>query len=262
MGVGSFYYLQGNYVYGIADHANGAKSSVPWAMAGIGSDFLSMGQLVATEGAGALAKSAAASGATSSAKALGNIAKGAGTPIINAGLIVLTMESNMLGFGRPEDGARFTEGANHFVDAHSTLLRSAPPGDWTGDASKAYGDRNKEQQARAADMSSTDSAIQKVVADEARQVGDTRDFVSQMQTILSLSIVPALLAKATPVVGPALSTAIEVAAVAGTVPAATIQCHQMASRSGENAGKIKDLASRYESTNANAKIPGGGFGQS
>ena len=84
MGVGSFYYLQGNYVYGIADHANGAKSSVPWAMAGIGSDLLSMGQLVATEGAGALAKSAAASGATSSAQSLKNFANGAGTPIINA----------------------------------------------------------------------------------------------------------------------------------------------------------------------------------
>ncbi|WP_234796627.1 EspA/EspE family type VII secretion system effector [Mycolicibacterium porcinum] len=262
MGVGSFYYLQGNYVYGIADHANGAKSSVPWAMAGIGSDFLSMTQLVATEGAGALAKSAAASGATSSAQTLKNFAKGAGTPIINAGLIALTMESNMLGFGRPEDGARFTEGANHFVDAHSTLLRSAPPGDWTGDASTAYGDRNKEQQARAADMSSTDSAIQKVIAAEADQVGKTRDFVSQMQTILSLSIVPALAAKAIPYVGQVVSTAIEVAAVAGTVPAATVQCHQMASRSSENAGKIKDLASKYGSTSANAKIPGGGFGSS
>ncbi len=260
MGVGSFYYLQGNYVYGIADHANGAKSSVPWAMAGIGSDLLSMGQLVATEGAGALAKSAAASGATSSAQSLKNFAKGAGTPIINAGLIALTLESNMLGFGRPEDGARFTEGANHFVDAHSTLLKSAPPGDWTGDSSTAYGDRNKEQQVRAADMSSTDSAIQKVVAAEADQVGKTRDFVAQMQTLLSLSIIPALAAKAVPVVGPALSTAIEVAAVAGTVPMATIRCHEMASRSGDNASKIRSLASQYESIGSNAEMPGGGFG--
>ncbi|WP_029110751.1 EspA/EspE family type VII secretion system effector [Mycobacterium sp. URHD0025] len=260
MGVGSFSYLQGNYVYGITDHANGAKSSVPWAMAGIGTDLLSMGQLVATEGASAMAKSAAASGATSSAQTLKNFAKGAGTPIINAGLIALTMESNMLGFGRPEDGARFTEGANHFVDAHSTLLKSAPPGDWTGDASKAYGDRNKEQQVRAADMSSTDSAIQKVVAEEADQVGDTRDFVSQMQTLLSLSIIPALVAKAIPVIGPGLSIAIEVAAVAGTVPIATVRCHEMASRSGTHARKIKDLATQYESIGSNAEIPGGGFG--
>jgi hypothetical protein len=109
-------------------------------------------------------------------------------------------------------------------------------------------------------MSSADSAIQKVVAEEAGQVGETRDFVSQMQTILSLSIVPALVAKAVPYVGQALSIAIEVAAVAGTVPAATVQCHQMASRSGEHASKIRDLASRYESIGSNAQIPGGGFG--
>ncbi|WP_049924861.1 EspA/EspE family type VII secretion system effector [Mycolicibacterium septicum] len=260
MGVGSFYYLNGNYVFGIADHANGVKSSVPWGMAGIGSDLLAIGQQVATEGASALAKSAAASGATSSAQSLKNFAKGAGTPIINAGLITLTMESNMLGFGRPEDGARFTEGANHFVDAHSTLLKSAPPGGWTGDASTAYSDRNKEQQARAADMSHTDEDLQKVIAEEAGQVDKTREFVSKCQTVLSLSIVPALIAKAIPVVGPEISLGIEIAAVAATVPAGTIQVHQMASRSGDNAGKIRSLASQYESIGSNAELPGGGFG--
>jgi EspA/EspE family len=262
MGVGAFSYLNGNYVYGVVDHANGVKSSVPWGMAGIGSDLLSIGQNVATEGASALARSAAASGEAGAANSLKSFAKGAGTPIINAGLITLTVESNMLGFGRPEDGARFTQGADHFLDAHSTLLKSAPPGDWTGDGSTAYGDRNKEQQARAADMSSTDSAIQKVVAEEAGQVDKTREFVSQCQTILSLSIIPALAAKAIPVVGLAVSTAIEVAAVAATVPIGTVRVHQMASRSGEHASKIRDLASQYESIASNAEIPGGGFGPS
>ncbi len=77
-------------------------------------------------------------------------------------------------------------------------MKSAPPGDWTGDSSTAYGDRNKEQQVRAADMSSTDSAIQKVVAAEADQVGKNPRFRFAMQTILSLSIIPALAAKAVP----------------------------------------------------------------
>ncbi|MGV0746075.1 hypothetical protein [Mycolicibacterium sp. XJ870] len=107
----------------MADHANGVKSSVPWGMAGIGTDLLSITQTVATEGASAMARSAAASGDLASANTLKNFAKGAGTPIINAGLITLTMESNMLGFGRPADGARFTEAATQFLDAHSTLLR-------------------------------------------------------------------------------------------------------------------------------------------
>ncbi len=109
MGRRKFHYLQGNYVYGIADHANGAKSSVPWASGRHRKRPTVNGSARRHRGAGALAKSAAASGATSSAQSLKNFAKGAGTPIINAGLIALTLESNMLGFGRPEDGARFTE---------------------------------------------------------------------------------------------------------------------------------------------------------
>lgn len=263
MGVGSFYYLQGNYGYGVVDHVNGAKSSVPWAMGGIATDLLSMGQLVATEGADALAKSAARSATTAaqkaSAESLKNFAKGAGTPIINAGLVALTMESNMLGFGRPEDGERFARGADQFMAANASLLQSVPPDDWIGDASVAYGSRNKEQQTRTADMYSKDMAIQKVLADEAGQVENTREFVSQRQTILSAAIAPALAAKLLPY-GQVISTLIEIAAVAGTVPFATQRVSLMTEHAGANARTIRSITSEYESIASTAELPGGGFG--
>lgn len=263
MGVGSFYYLQGNYTYGVVDHANGAKSSVPWAMAGIGTDLLSMGQLVATDGVGAMARSAAKSAVTTAEKAsaerLKSIAKGAGTPIINAGLVALTMQSNMLGFGRPDDGERFGQSADQFMAANASLLQSAPPPDWTGDGSNAYRDRNKEQQARTADMYAKDKAIQQVLADEASQVDNAREFVSQRQTALSAAIIPALAAKLLPY-GQVISTLIEIAAFGATVPFATQRVTLMTQHAGENARKIRSLTSEYDSIASNAEIPGGGFG--
>ncbi|MGV0746076.1 hypothetical protein [Mycolicibacterium sp. XJ870] len=75
-----------------------------------------------------------------------------------------------------------------------------------------------------------------------------------------MSIIPGLAAKAIPVVGQAVSIAIEVAAVAGTVPVGTMRVHEMASHSGQHASKIKELASQYESIGSTAEIPGGGFG--
>ena len=77
MSVGSFAYLQGNYGYGIVDHANGMKSSVPWASAGIATDYMSMMQLLGTSGAQALAASTTSS---SAAATLGRFASAAATP--------------------------------------------------------------------------------------------------------------------------------------------------------------------------------------
>lgn len=245
MGVASFYYLQGNYGYGIVDHANGMKSSVPWATAGIGSDALSMGQLLGTSGASAL-------GATKFAAA-------AATPIINIGLITLTVASNTLGFGRPEDGERFGTGSSHFYNAYAGLQKSIPPDDWEGTASDAYGDQNSKQQMRAADMADYDAGVQDVLANEAGQVDNTREFVSKRQTALGLSIAPALAAKLIPVAGPALSVAIEIAAVGATVPFAMQRVEEMLHHADNNAKKIRDLATSYDSVASNAELPGGGF---
>jgi hypothetical protein len=246
MGVGSFYYLNGNYGFGILDHANGMKSSIPWASAGIAGDALSLGQLLGTSGASLM-------GAT-------NFARAAATPIINAGLITLTVAGNQLGFGRPEDGERFGNSSSQFNDAYSELLKSTPPDDWQGTGSDAYGDRNAEQQTRAADMSSYDRGIQEVLAEEAKQVDNTREFVSKRQTVLGLSIAPALAAKLIVPAGPAISTAIEVAAVAGTVPFAVQRIDEMISHSSNNANAISDLASRYDELASGAEMPGEGFG--
>ncbi|WP_304610623.1 EspA/EspE family type VII secretion system effector, partial [Mycolicibacterium sp. CBMA 295] len=194
-------YMDSNYVYGTVDHANGMKSSVPWGMAGAASDFAGIMQTVAALGPAKFAAAAA-------------------TPIINGGLIMLTVASNTLGFGRPEDGERFNRGAQHFYNAYQTLNTAAPPSDWEGTASDAYGARTTEQQDRASNMASYDSAIKKVLATEATQVESARDFVSKRQTALALCIAPAIALKFAGPAGPALSLAFETASVMATVPLA------------------------------------------
>ncbi|WP_231965713.1 EspA/EspE family type VII secretion system effector [Mycobacterium sp. E802] len=234
-------YMDGNYAAGVVDHANGMGSSVPWGMAGIASDFTGIMQSVASFGP---AKYAAA----------------ASTPIINGGLIALTVASNTLGFGRPEDGERFTRGAQQFFAAYHTLGAAAPPGDWEGTSSDAYGSRTTEQQDRASNMSSYDTAIQKVLATEASQVGSARDFVSKRQTALALCVAPAILLKFTPVVGPALSTAFEITSVLATVPYAMDRIENTVYEANQNADQIRKIASDYETLSSSAQIPGGGFG--
>jgi uncharacterized protein YukE len=256
MGVGSFYYLNGNYAFGIADHANGMKSSLPWASAGIASDGMALMQILGTSGAQALA--ASSSGAA--AATLGKFAAAAATPIINVGLITLTAASNTLGFGRPEDGERFGSGSSQFADANDALQESVPPEDWAGSARDAYHDRNAEQQARATDMAKYDAKIKEVLAKEAGQVDNTREFVSKRQTVLALSIAPAIAAKAIPVVGAGVSAAIEIAAVVGTVPFAMQRMEEMLHHADDNASAIGEIASRYESLASAAELPGGGFG--
>lgn len=242
MGLLNAYYMDSNYVYGIVDHANGMKSSVPWAMAGIASDFTGLMQSVASVAGGA------------------KVAAAAATPVINVGLITLTVASNTLGFGRPEDGERFNRGAQHFYNAFQELNSAAPPSKWEGTASDAYGDRTTEQQDRASNMASYDSAIQKVLATEASQVESARDFVSKRQTALALCIPPAIALKAVPVAGPALSLAFEIASVVATVPFAMDRVENTVYQASQNAGEIKKIAGNYGTLSSSAEIPGGGFG--
>lgn len=234
-------YMNGNYVGGIVDHGSGVKSSVPWGMAGIASDFTGMMQTVASFGPAKFAAAAA-------------------TPIINGGLIMLTVASNTLGFGRPEDGERFGRGARDFGDAFRKLYGSIPPPGWEGEASDAYGARNSEQQDRATKMASYDGAIQKVLATEADQVGSARDFVSKRQTALALCIPAAIALKAVPVAGPALSLAFEAASVMATVPLAMDRVENTVYQAKENAAQIDKVTHDYDALTSTAEIPGGGFG--
>lgn len=234
-------YMDSNYVGGVVDHGSGMKSSVPWGMAGIASDFTGIMQTVASFGP---AKYAAA----------------ASTPIINAGLIALTVASNTLGFGRPEDGERFGRGAKDFGDAFLKLYGSIPPPDWEGDASDAYSARNSEQQDRATKMAEYDNAIKKVLATEADQVGKARDFVSKRQTALALCVPMAIWMKTWGPTGPVVSLAFEAASVMATVPLAMDRVENTVYQAKENAAQIDKVTHDYDALTSTAEIPGGGFG--
>jgi hypothetical protein len=243
MGVGSFTYLNSNYVYGITDHANGMASSIPWASVGIATDAMSLMQLLGTSGATAM-------GATA-------FAAGAATPIINVGLNTLTGASNTLGFGRPEDGERFTDSAQQFTEANTTLQDSVPAADWQGGARDAYRDRNIEQQQRTIGMATFDGRVQAVLAKEAGEVDSTRDFVSKCQTMLAAAIPAAIAARFIPPAGTATSVAIEVAAVAATVPVALKRTVEMVSHANDNADVIRQITSHYQTLGERAQMPGG-----
>ncbi|WP_254849220.1 EspA/EspE family type VII secretion system effector [Mycobacterium sp. GA-1841] len=231
-------YMDSNYLYGTADHANGLSSSVPWGMAGIASDFTGIMQTVASFGPAKFAAAAA-------------------TPIINGGLIALTVASNTLGFGRPEDGERFGRGATAFDDAHSSLLNAASPSGWEGDASDAYGARTAEQQNRAQNMAIQDRAIQTVLFNEADQVSKARDFVSKRQTALALCVPAAIAIKFMGPTGPAASLAFEVASVLATVPYAMDRVENTVYEAKANASQIENIARHYDDVSSTAEIPGG-----
>jgi hypothetical protein len=236
-------YMDSNYFYGIVDHANGMSSSIPWASAGIATDAMLLMQSLTASGASAMGAA--------------EFAARAATPIINVGLVTITAASNTLGFGRPEDGERFSEGSRRFADAHVTLQNSEPPTDWQGEARNAYRDRNTEQQQRTNSMATFDGRIQEVLETEAGQVANTREFVSKRQTALAAAIPAAILAKGIVPAGPAISVGIEMAAVAGTVPFALERVVEMVDHSSDNADAIRQIGAQYGVLGDRAQMPGG-----
>lgn len=236
-------WVDANYFYGVADHANMMSSDPALGSAAIATDAAILMQSLAAVGGSTM-------GAT-------GLATSVATPIINVGLMTLTAASNTLGFGRPEDGERFTDGARQFSEANDELQQAVPPPDWQGDASDAYGLRNTEQQQRAGSMATFDGQIQEVLAEEAGQVQDTRDFVSTRQVMLAAAIPAAITAKLIPPGGAAAAMAIELAAVAATVPFAMQRVTEMVSHSADNADRIRQIGSHYGVVDESAQMPGG-----
>ncbi|ORV96253.1 EspA/EspE family type VII secretion system effector [Mycobacterium kyorinense] len=225
----------------VYDHPQGVKKDTAWSLTGIGADFVGFTHTI---------------GLQIGEKLEAAIPEAAALPVIQGGLLAMMAMANTLGFGDPETGNGFAEGANAFNRIGETLGSTHPPDSWEGSASETYGERNKEQQQRAAEMAENDKTVREVLHREAEQVEKTRETLDHNATALTLSIIPALLALAIPVGGEVASMAVQVAAVAGTIPPCVKAVTQMTSDAAHNATLIRRAGAGYDSIASDAHPTG------
>ncbi|WKG04390.1 EspA/EspE family type VII secretion system effector [Mycolicibacterium sp. HK-90] len=216
------------------DTRNGKDGHVGWGMAGVGSDFVGLVQSVGSLGSTRLA------GATA-------------TPIIQAALVVMMGMANSCGFGEPDKGGYFDQGASKFGEAKEKLEAATRPETWDSDAAKAYEVRNREHGWRADRLKAADEAIRDAIKSEAEQNGVTRKMLDRCQTTLGLAIVPAIALNAVPGWGQAASLAFQAAAVAGTLPPAEWRFLDLINNSAHNATVIRRAGATYDQVAAEAE---------
>jgi len=193
-----------------------------------------------------------------------DIADVAAPPIIAAGLEVLDKFGVICGDPvTPDVGAMFDDGASAFEDIEDALKQAVPSGSWTGASADKYALADAQQVTRAADMAKADARMQQIIADEAEQVIQTRECIDDCAEQLKLAIIPALAALA-PIFEPegaAVSIAIQIAAVATTVPPATLRVTDMGWASSRNAADIRQVAGDYHAVAGQHVVSGFGWSQ-
>lgn len=234
-------YSWGNWGYGMYDRGEGLQKDdrhVGWAMAGYGNDAVGFVQPIG-EGI---------------AKALGNAraAEAMATPIIQAGLFAMMAMSNTCGFGDPNTGDQFSQGAAKFGDVKNKLESAVRPASWDGDAANAYDARNREHSARVDRLKEADEAIKNAIKSEAEQNDVTRKMLDRCQTVLGLAIIPAIALNAVPGWGQAASLVFQTAAVAGALPPAEWRYLDLIDNSARNATLIRRAGATYDEVAAQA----------
>ncbi|MBJ7387766.1 MAG: hypothetical protein JHC55_25110, partial [Mycolicibacterium sp.] len=127
--------------------------------------------------------------------------KRANRPILTGGQKTIGGMKFTTGFGDPEDGARFNEGAARFQRAGATLSSAHPDDCWSGRGSGAYGDANERQIGRTRAVSAADQAVNAVLTREANQIVATRTALDDQSDWLADVGLVTMLVAATPYVG-------------------------------------------------------------
>ncbi|CDP85925.1 MULTISPECIES: EspA/EspE family type VII secretion system effector [Mycolicibacterium] len=180
------------------------------------------------------------------------IGKSVATPIINAGLLGIQGMTLTCGVGNPDTGDRFGKGAEQLGQVHDTLESAKPAAGWQGDASQAYTGQDAKQQERARTIAEADKALEAIVGKQASQINQTRSFLGTCATVLGYAILPAMIAKVSGPQGPAVALAIEIGAVAGSVPLAAGQMAVMSANSAANAVEVGQVIGKYAKVAASA----------
>ena len=180
------------------------------------------------------------------------IGQSASTPIINAGLLAIQGMTLTCGIGDPDTGDRFGDGAEQLGQVYDTLESAKPTSGWQGEASQAYTSQDAKQQDLARAVAEADKALEAIISNQASQNSQTREFLGTCATVLGYAILPAMIAKFSGPHGPAVATAIEVGAVAGSVPLATGQMTMMAANAVANSAQITQVIGQYSKVAASA----------
>src|SRR5215217_6218503 len=204
-----------------ADHVTAADEGDPWGFAGAGADAVGTAQSF--------------------------LGKANETPVIEAGLIAITIMNWMCGFGDSEKGDSFGDGGSKFNEINEKLKSASPDGSWTGSGSDAYAAQNTKQQTSATTMVDADFDMNQIISCEANQLSGTRDILDHAGTVLGYASLPAIAAMRIPVIGWEVSMGIQLGAVGGTVPVCQAEMVQMASRALENAESVRKAIDLYNS---------------
>lgn len=224
---------------GIAEHLEGSAEGDHWAQAGLVGDGVCLAQ--------------------------GYLSEAWATPIIAAGLVVLTGYNLACGFPfTPDVGDKFAHGAAKFGEIGQALDAARPTEDWTGSGSDSYLQRSRDQRERAQRMADADEQLRTILADQARQISAARDVADQSATVLGLSIPVALALLAFGPLGFVDSELVQITAVAAALGVATPAMEKLMNVATVNAARILTVAGEYSRVSAEASRSGPvtGFGPS
>lgn len=238
-------------VKGTAEHATSLDK--PLSRIGLGADALGGLQMAGEFAAAKLGKPVTNFGSYASpAKRI----EGFGTPIIGAALIAVNTMQLTCGFGDPETGDRFSDGADHFNTVSDTLRSATPTELWHGTGSESYTGQNEKQQDRAEAVSKIDADVKEIVENQAKQVEATRDMLDVVATSMTICIPIAIVIGKCPPAGPAQQMAFELGVVAGAMPIAMGTVARMRQQSASNTQQFMRAANAYHEIAAGAKPTG------
>ncbi|OBB91642.1 hypothetical protein A5779_23705 [Mycolicibacterium peregrinum] len=181
------------------------------------------------------------------------LGKSYATPIISAGLLAIQGMTMTCGIGNPDSGDRFGQGSEQLGDVGQTLESATPTDSWQGDASSAYTSQDAKQQERARTIAEADKKIEAVIQKQAKQIDFSRQYLGTNATVLGYAIIPAVAAKAFVATAP-YAIAIEVGAVAGTVPPCMAMMTKMAANSTANAAEVVAASAQYAKVTATSAL--------
>lgn len=135
------------------------------------------------------------------------------TAIIDAAMVAISMVDLLNGFGPPDRGAALTNGLQKFEITSLHLSAANPDGrDWSGDSSKAYADANVALQDLVEKMQELDRQLQALVKQQGSAVESAHTTIAVTLFGLVVAQGIALALYLTPVVGPEVSCAWQIAA--------------------------------------------------
>lgn len=177
---------------------------------------------------------------------LGNAVKAAlGSPILDAGQVLIAGMRMTTGWDDPERGDRLGYGATLFTRAGETVGSAYPDQDWIGAGAQAYETANRRQADRIVSMAMLDRSVQTVIAREAYQIAYHRDKLDDQSNYLGdLSYLTWPLGLASGA-GKAMKAAVELSAVSAALSICSAELYQLWQETNANATQLRELAGEY-----------------